>query len=70
MKRKKTSPNAYVSSISNIIKAKRNNVWSYINGLEESTLQRYLDVAMQYSTEKNENRKTEKEVLEAQSSCV
>lgn len=64
--RKKVSPNAYVSSIGHIIKAKRNDVWNYVNGLEDTTFQQYLDVAMRYSTRMRMGRKTEKEILEAE----
>lgn len=64
--KKKVSPFAYVSSISNIIKSKRNNVWEFINELDNDQFQEYLNLAIKHSTEKNMQRKSKRKNLEAE----
>lgn len=45
--KKRISQNAYVSSISNIIKVKQNNVWKFLNELD-TDFQNYTNLAMKY----------------------
>lgn len=52
------SRNAYVSSISNIIKSKRNNAWKFIYELDNDKFQNDLDLAKKYSIGKNIHRKS------------
>lgn len=64
--KKKHAPNAYVSSISDIIKAKRNKVKEFIDELDADQFQKYLKLALYCSRKKIEGRKKEKEVKEAE----
>lgn len=50
--------------LSNLIKAKRNNVWKFISELNDADFHKYLNLALKYSPPKSAQQKSNQKIVE------